>query len=827
LSGTASPAGTDAESRLSRAWAPPPGALGFFTTVNHRTIGLRFMVTAFLFFLLAGALALAMRLQLTLPLLGILSPEAYNQAFTMHGSAMMFLFAVPFLEGLAIYLIPLMIGAREMAFPRLNAFGYWVFLVAGVSLFGAFLGGAAPDSGWYNYPPLTGRAFRPGAGIDFWVAMITFLEVSALVAAVEIIATVLKHRAPGMTLHRLPIFVWAMLVTSLMIVFAMPALVLASLFLGLDRWTGTHFFNVAAGGDPVLWQHLFWYFGHPDVYIMLLPAVGIVSMIVPVFARRALAGYTLVVASIVIIGLLSFGVWVHHMYTVGLAVVGLNLFAAASMLITIPSAVQIFAWISTIWLGRLEPLRSAMLFCVGFIVLFILGGITGIMIAAVPFNWQVHDTHFIVAHFHYTLVGGVIFPIFAAIYFWFPKITGRMLDERLGRWHFWLFFTGFNLTFLLMHLTGLEGMPRRVYTYLPGLGWDWLNVVSTVGSLVMGGSILILLWNLVWSWRSGPSSGVDPWGGETLEWTTSSPPRNYNFLTVPLVRNRSPAWTPPGATPEESIPGPTWLRELEDTSGSLRETVLTSPLAAEPEGRVALPGPSPWPFWLAMAMTVAFLGVVWTLLFVPVGLALAVVALVGWHWRASEGSGVRQQVGLSSPIVWGVLLLIAIEGTLLALFVTSYFYLQLGSAEWPPAGVAPPSLAMATWGQLLLLMSVVPVWISLRDTARGGVRGLRFGLPIGIALSLVHLFLKGWEYLERSHAWDAHAYASLDWTMGGYAALHVGIVVLAGTVAWALGLRGHFHRGRYTGLQALSLYWTFVAAGSLVFYVVQYLSPHL
>jgi cytochrome c oxidase subunit I+III len=617
--------------RLSRIWAPPPGLQGFFTAVNHRAVGLRFMVTAFVFFLIAGVLAVLMRLQLSLPLLGVLSAEGYNQAFTMHGSTMMFLFVVPFVEGLGIYLVPLMVGAREMAFPRLNAFGYWVFLIAGVSLYGAYLFGFAPDSGWYNYPPLTGRGFRPGPNIDFWVTMITFLEVSALVAAVEIIATIFKHRAPGMSLNRLPLFVWAMLITSLMIVFAMPALILTSLMLALDRLVGTHFFDVAAGGDPFLWQHLFWFFGHPDVYIMLLPAVGIVSMIVPVAARRALAGYTLVVASMVVIGLLSFGVWVHHMYTVGLAMVGLNFFAAASMLITIPSAIQIFAWISTIWHGRVGHLSTALLFSLGFIVLFILGGITGIMIAAVPLNWQVHDTHFIVAHFHYTLVGGSIFPIFAALYFWFPKFTGRMLDERLGRWHFWLFLVGFNVTFLLMHLTGLEGMPRRVYTYLPGLGWDWLNALSTVGAITMTLAVGIFVWNVLRSWRHGPAAGNDPWGGNTLEWATTSPPQNYNFLEIPLIRGRDPVWIERRSGPDPA-PRPGWLEELTETPDPLRENIVTSVLSAEPEGRVVLPGPSPWPFWLALALSVAFLGAIWTTWLVPVGLLLAFVALIGWHW---------------------------------------------------------------------------------------------------------------------------------------------------------------------------------------------------
>jgi cytochrome c oxidase subunit I+III len=626
-----SPRPGDAHARLSGIWAPPPGLLGFFTAVNHRAVGLRFMVTAFVFFLLGGFLAVLMRMQLSLPLLGVLSPEAYNQAFTMHGSTMMFLFVVPFLEGLAIYLVPLMIGAREMVFPRLNAFGYWVFLIAGVSLYAAYAVGYAPDGGWYNYPPLTGRGFRPGANIDFWVTMITFLEVSALVAAVEIVATILKHRAPGMSLNRMPLFVWAMLITSLMIVFAMPALVLTSLMLALDRIVGTHFFNVAAGGDPFLWQHLFWFFGHPDVYIMLLPAVGVVSMIVPIAARRAIAGYTLVVVSMVIIGMLSFGVWVHHMYTVGLAMVGLNFFAAASMLITIPSAIQIFAWIATIWHGKLGSLSTAMLFSLGFIALFILGGITGIMIAAVPFNWQVHDTHFIVAHFHYTLVGGSIFPIFAAVYFWFPKFTGRMLDERLGRWHFWLFLVGFNVTFLLMHLTGLEGMPRRVYTYLPDLGWGWLNVLSTVGAFIMALAVLVFLWNVFRSWRGGPLADRDPWGGNTLEWAATSPPANYNFLEVPLVAGRDPVWIDRREDREE-LPRPAWLTELTETPEPFRENIVTSVLAAEPEGRVVLPGPSPWPLWLAVALSVSFLGAIWTPYLVPVGLLLAFVALVGWHW---------------------------------------------------------------------------------------------------------------------------------------------------------------------------------------------------
>jgi cytochrome c oxidase subunit I+III len=810
---------------LSSVWAPPPGALGFFTAVNHRVVGLRFMVTAFVFFLLAGLLAVAVRLQLSLPLLDVLSPEAYNQAFTMHGSTMMFLFVIPFLEGLAIYLVPLMIGAREMAFPRLNAFGYWVFLVAGVGLYVAYLSGHAPDAGWYNYPPLSGPGYSPGPNVDFWVVLITFLEVSALVAAVEIVVTILKQRAPGMSLTRMPVFVWAMLITALMIVFAMPALILTSTMLGLDRMMGTHFFNVAAGGDPFLWQHLFWFFGHPDVYILLLPGIGAISMIIPTFARRPLAGYTLVVASMVILGMLSFGVWVHHMYTVGLALVGLNFFAAASMLITIPSSIQIIAWITTIWKGRIEVMTTAMLFALAFIVLFILGGITGIMIAAVPFNWQVHDTHFIVAHFHYTMVGGTIFPIFAAIYYWFPKMTGRVLDERLGRWHFWLFLVGFNVTFLLMHVTGLEGMPRRTYTYLPDLGWSALNMISTVGTFIMGAGVFVLLWNVWWSWRVGPVAPPSPWHGRTLEWTTTSPPANYNFLHVPLVGARgSSGEADRGDAADDGGDRPRWLQTLSEGRGGRRENIVTDVLAAEPEGRVVLPKPSPWPFWTAMALSIAFVGALWTPYLVPVGLALTFVALVGWHWPSGTGAPdepaddelTDRLTGLKAPIVWGVVLLVAIEGTVLALLVMSAFYLRLGAEAWPPQGMATPELATSTLRQGLLVASAVPAWMGVRGFLRGDRRRFLLGLAVGLVLAGGYLVLGGFEYADRAHGWDTHVFGSLDWLMGVYAAFHVVVLMLAAATLGSFVHRGARGAGYLPAAQGLLVYWVFVALGSVL-----------
>ena len=483
-------------SSLHEIWQAPRGILQFFTAVNHRTVGLRYIVTGLIFFILAGVGALLIRIQLVMPENTFLNPDLYNQIFTMHGTTMMFLFAVPIMEGIGIYLVPLMIGTRDMAFPRLNAFGYYVYLISGVVLWVSLLFGSAPDGGWFAYTPLTGPRYSPGIGIDFYATLLTFLELAALVAAVELIVTILKFRAPGMSLNRMPLFVWAILVMALMIVFAMPALITASSQLALDRTLGTQFFNPDAGGDPLLWQHLFWFFGHPEVYIIFVPALGIVSAVLPTFARRSVYGYFFLVLSFVGIGIVSFGLWVHHMFTTGLPILGLSFFTIASMMIAIPSGIQIFSSLATLWFGR-PVLKTPLLYVLGFIVIFVIGGITGVMVAAVPFDTQVHDTYFVVAHFHYVLIGGAVFPLLAGLYYWFPKMTGRMLDERLGQLGFWLSFVGFNITFFTMHFTGFEGMPRRVYTYLPEVGWEALNVISTVGAFILAAGIAVFFIDLL------------------------------------------------------------------------------------------------------------------------------------------------------------------------------------------------------------------------------------------------------------------------------------------------------------------------------------------
>jgi cytochrome c oxidase subunit I+III len=617
---------------LARVWQQDPGFFGWLTVVNHKNIGLRFIATGFAMFVLAGLLALLMRLQLAWPQLNIISPQVYNQVFTMHGTTMMFLFAVPIMEGIGIYLVPLMLGARDMAFPRLNAFGYWVYLIAGITLYVSLILGIAPDAGWFNYVPLASREFSPGLNIDFYATLITFLEVSALVAAVELIATVFKCRAPGMTLNRMPLFVWSQLVMSFMIVFAMPLVMAATAMLALDRTVGTHFYRPELDGNPVLWQHLFWAFGHPEVYIILVPGLGIISMVVATMARHANVGYLWLVLSFVAVGFLSFGLWVHHMFAVGLPLLGMNFFAAASSMITITSGIQVFSWIATIWAGR-PRMNVAFLWILGFFFVFIRGGITGVMVASVPFDWQVHDTYFVVAHLHDVLIGGAVFPLLAGIYYWYPKVTGRFMSERLGLWNFWLVLIGYNITFFTMYLTGFAGMPRRVYSYLPDLGWNWLNLISTAGAVLLAAGFLLFFVNLVLSSRRGAPAGRDPWGGNTLEWSVASPPPPYNFRTFPIVRSRNPLWDQPGWDPEAIEGGD---RILLEADRGWREQLGTTLLDARPESRIVLPASSIWPLLTAAAVAVIFIGVMFDVIFVPIGALLVFITIFGWTYPRKQ-----------------------------------------------------------------------------------------------------------------------------------------------------------------------------------------------
>jgi cytochrome c oxidase subunit 1 len=605
---------------LARTWYVPRGVIGWFSVVDHKTIGKRYIVTAFAFFIFAGVLAALMRLQLAFPESRLLNPDQYNQIFTMHGTVMMFLFAVPVMEALGIYLVPLMVGARNIAFPRLNTYSYFVYLFGGLMVVAALLVNSGPDAGWFAYVPLSGPDFSPGKRSDFWAQLITFTEVAALAVAVEIVATVFKMRAPGMSLNRIPLFVWAMLVMAFMVIFAMPAVVTASSFLLLDRLVGTHFYNPAEGGDTLLWQHLFWFFGHPEVYIIFVPALGIVSSIVATFTGRPIFGYTAMVLALVATGFIGFGLWVHHMFATGLPQLGLTYFTAASMIIAIPSGVQIFCWIASIWRGR-PRLETPMLFVLGFVAIFVLGGLSGVTLAAVPFDLQVHDTYYVVAHFHYVLLGGAVFPLMGGIYFWFPKMVGRMMSERVGVVNFWLLFIGFNVTFFPMHILGFQGMPRRVYTYPAEMGWGTLNLVSTAGALLLIAGGALFVYNVVRSYVAGTVASDDPWHGETLEWSTSSPPPVYNFLHIPIVEGRSATWN-------RSDPAPvvTGLRT------DCREVLITDVMDAAPVHVYELPQPTVWPFLCAVVTSAFFVGSVFTPWALPITILPLAVTLIGWFW---------------------------------------------------------------------------------------------------------------------------------------------------------------------------------------------------
>ncbi len=618
---------TTVADRLEEIWEEKPGLGSWLDTVDHKRIGIRYVYTAFAFFLAGGLEATIIRAQLARPEETLVRPEAYNQLFTMHGITMIFFFVTPMLFGFGNYFVPLMIGARDMAFPRLNAFGYWVFLFAGLFMYAGYAAGHAPNDGWFNYFPLASKQFSPDINIDFYTLGLIFLGISSTAGSINFIVTIFKLRAPGMSISRVPLFCWAILATAFSVIFALPSLTVANAMAALDRLFGFHFFDVAKGGSVILWQHLFWIFGHPDVYIIFLPAVGIVSSVVPVFSRRKLVGYVWLALATMATAIIGFGVWVHHMFAVGLPSLSLTFFSAASMLITIPSAVQIFAWLATIIGGR-PVLATPFLFILGFLFLFVLGGVTGVMFAAVPFDQQITDSYFVVAHFHYVLFGGAVFPIFAGIYYWFPKMFGRMLHEGLGKLSFWLMFVGFNLTFFPMHILGLLGMPRRVYTYPAGLGWDLYNSLETIGAYILALGVLVTVGNFVWSvsMRRGLLAGPDPWGGDTLEWATDSPPPPYNFVEIPTVKSGEPLWDQPElrAMNERVI-------DRERTLATGHDTLGTTVLDAELESILPMPHGSFVPILAAAGLGLIFGGLIAHLeVVIGIGAALLVGSVLAW-----------------------------------------------------------------------------------------------------------------------------------------------------------------------------------------------------
>jgi cytochrome c oxidase subunit I+III len=614
--------------KLRRIWKTPSGIAGWLSSVDHKEIGLRYIITAFAFLIIGGVEALIFRLQLAGPNLHLLTPEQYDQLFTMHGMTMIFLYAGPVLSGFSNYLWPLLLGARDMALPRLNALSYWIYLCAGIFLYIAFAFGFGPNDGWFNYVPVAARAYDGGPNIDFYSLGMILLGLSTTVGAINFVVTFMRLRAPGMSINRVPILAWGTLTASAANIFAIPAVSLAFFLLWMDRNAGTHFFDVPAGGQPLLWQHLFWMFGHPWVYAIVLPAMGMVSDGLPVFCRRPLVGYTPVALATIATMVLGFGVWVHHMFATGLPSVSLSFFSAASIIIAVPSAVGVFAWIATIWAGK-PVFTTAFMFFASFIALFTIGGVSGFMTGALPVDWQLTDTYFVVAHIHYVLIGINVFPVVGATYFWFPKFTGRMMDERLGRWNFWTMFIGFNLGFFPMHISGLLGMPRRVYTFADGMGWDWLNLITTVGSFVFAVGVLLFVINILVSQRRGRTAGNNPWDAQTLEWATTSPPPPYNFVVIPTVASRHPLW-------EDRLDDGGQLRS--DVTDGLaldrgRESIGTTALDAQLDVILKMPKESFAPLILALTLTTIFTGLVLHVWWLAIAGGVATGGdIIAWLW---------------------------------------------------------------------------------------------------------------------------------------------------------------------------------------------------
>ena len=711
---------------LKRIWAAPKG-WGLLTAVNNNYVGFFYVATAFLFFLLAGILALVMRVQLALPLQGILPQETYNQFFTMHGTVMMFLFAVPMVEAIGVMLLPQMLSARDLPFPRLSAYAFWAYFVGGLCFFASLFVGLAPDGGWFMYPPYTSLTYSPGINADFWLLGIGFIEISAIAGAIEIIVGVLRTRAPGMSLDKMPVYAWAMLVMAVMIIIAFPAVILGTLLLEIERAFNWPFFDPTRGGDALLWQHLFWFFGHPEVYIIFLPASGLVSMMVAGLARTSLVGHSLIVLAFLATGFISFGVWAHHMFTTGMPNISVGYFSAASMAVSVPAGIQVFSWIATFAVGR-PRYNVPTLFVIGGLVTFVIGGLTGVMVAMVPFDWQAHDSYFIVAHLHYVLIGGMVFPLFAAFYYWTGMTSSRALSERLGKWAFWLMFTGMQVTFLPMHLTGLMGMPRRVYTYLPERDWEVTNMISTVGAFLLAAGVLLFLIDLARNFRftvDGDAGNI--YGGGTLEWL---PTGLYSSRSIPVVRSREPLWDDPHIC--DDVEQGRYL--LPNAPTGLRETLITSPLRAEPEYLQIMPGPSPWPL-LAAIFTAGFFLLLTVQAYTP-GFAsgvLATLCTLRWLWdtdrmvkeeQVDVGAGIMLPTYVTGPRThgwWAMVILLIVIGMIFAMAVFSFLYLYgvqpsfwTAPAGWEGAAVALPLYALAAgaalWSRVMLAREATRLW---------------------------------------------------------------------------------------------------------------------
>ncbi len=823
---------------LKATWADPRGLIGTIQALQNDTIGGRIMITAFSFFLVAGLLSLIMRLQLIRPDNTLVAPDTYNELFTMHGSTMMYLFAVPMMEGFAIMLLPFMIGNREMPFPRLGAFSFVTLLLGGLLFFSSYLARSVPDAGWFAYTPLSGPEYSPNIDLDYWLLALGVAEVAAIAAGVEIIIAILRLRAPGMSLARMPLYAWAMLVTAFSILFAFTALIVASLLLELDRKIGTQFFNPLAGGSSLLWQHLFWIFGHPEVYIQFLPATGMMAMIIPTFSRQRIQGYTFVAVAMVATGFISFALWVHHMFAVGLPQVSLGIFSAASALIAIPTGVQIFAYITTILSGR-PVWTTSFLFAVGFLVTFVIGGITGVMVAAVPFDWQAHDSYFVVAHLHYVLIGGVVFPIFSAIYYWMPKFSGKLLNERLGKWNFWLMFVGFHVTFFPQHIVGLMGMPRRMYTYPEAFGWDIYNLISTLGAFMLATGVAVFLFNLFYSLRQTEEVGPNPWGASSLEWAVDSPPINFGFGVLPIVRGRDPLWDQDNLTD-----GPESVRNLVQDLGrwptSWRAGLVTSTVDGKPEEIFRLSGPSLWPAVTGTGLVIIFGTEIFSLRPVSLlGMIIVIIGIIGWHWpgkvrtNSAEEAAFAEKHGIavhaygSDAVNRGAMgLLILLLATALGYFLLSYFYIRIENSGWPLGNLPLPVLTWVGMATVCLVVNAGLMWWTRRQMQENRLRHLRLGLLGGMGWQAAAAAFLIYDLSQLPFDWRVNAYGSLFWIIDAYLLLLllIGLGMNLFVQFWAW--RGLYAAQRRTPIENISSYWLALTGMWFITVIILYLYPY-
>jgi cytochrome c oxidase subunit I+III len=840
--GSGSPQAADrpTDEELDRLWADPPGLWGQLRAVQNDAIGQRLLLTGFFFLLLGGSVdSFVMRLQLAVPENDIIGPQIYNELFTNHGSVTMFLVILPIFEGFAILLLPLMLGTREFPFPRLGAFAYWTFLMGGLMYYSSTLFQLVPDAGWFAYVPLSLEEFSPDLAIDFWVLGLGVAEIGAIAAGVEIIIGILKMRAPGMTLTRMPLFAWAMLVTSFMILFAFTPLIVGSFLLELERGFGMKFFHPDQGGSVLLWQHLFWIFGHPEVYIQFLPATGVVSMVLPVMVRRRIAGYAWMVAALVGIGFLSFGLWAHHMFTTGLPPIVLAFFAAASMVIAIPAGIQIFSWLATIWHGRVRWTTS-FLFVVGFLIVFVLGGITGVMVAAVPFDQQAHDSYFVVGHLHYVLIGGVAFPMFAGVYYWYPKFIGRKMNERLGRWNFWLLFVGVNVTFAPMHIVGLLGMSRRVFTYPEEYGWGIYNLISSLGVLLIIPGLALFVINLAYSWFRGDDAGNDPWGGDSLEWAVSSPPKEHGWTVPPIVHSRHPMWDQDdlhSGDPETQK----LVHAVAEWPLRWRAAMVVSVGEARPQEIFRVASPSIWPLVAAIGAVVIFAAELLKLRpGILVGALIVLGAAVMWNkperppmtreeeedFEREHGIPVRAYGSLVVPR-WGMGIAILFTSIAFGAFLLSYFYLRIENPIWPPPGVGQPTVWVALVSTALVVAGVASVFGGLQAIRADEVGGLVTGLGIGMLLAVGGVSVLAHDIWTLDFGSTDHAYGSIFHTLAGFAMVVtiVALVMAGSTTVYAA--RGHYNAYRLSPVDNVMRFWIATGVIWVVSIAVLYGAPYL